>query len=66
MSLQYDSLHDALVSLADDQSRYADDVSRFVERVNDRFQTEERLIAELRDDLHALANRLEALTRAAS
>lgn len=66
MSLQYDSLHDALVSLADDQSRYADDVARFVERVNDRFQTEERLIAELRDDLHALANRLEALTRAAS
>ena len=66
MSLQYDSLHDGIVALGASQERYADAVQRLAESVEERFATEERLYAELRDDLHALANRLEALTRAAS
>ena len=68
MSLLYDSLHDALLNLADEQSRYADDVTRFVQSCEERFKTEERLIAEIRDELHealtALSNRIEAVTRA--
>jgi hypothetical protein len=66
MSLQYDSLHDGIVALGESQEHYAEAVQRLVESVEERFATEERLYAELRDDLHALANRLEALTRAAS
>ena len=53
---------EALQSLRDlgqAQQRFDEGISREVERLwNDH--------AELRDDLHAVANRLEALTRAAS
>ena len=66
MSLQYDALHDGIVRCLEAQGAHNKAVERFVESVEDRFATEERLISELRDDLHALANRLEALTRAAS
>ena len=66
MSLQYDALHDGIVRCLEAQDAHNKAVERFVESVEDRFATEERLISELRDDLHALANRLEALTRAAS
>ena len=66
MNLQYDALHDGIVALGESQERYADAVQRLAESVEERFATEERLYAELRNDLHTLANRLEALTRAAS
>lgn len=66
MSLQYDSLHDGIVRALDAQTKHNEAVERFVQAVDEQFAREERLIAELRDDLHALANRLEALTRAAS
>lgn len=65
-SIQYDALHDALVALGAAQDDYAAGVARLAESVEERFKTEELLYAELRDDLHELANRLEALTRAAS
>ena len=64
MSLQYDSLHEGIVALGESQERYADAVQRMAESVEARFAEEGRIISELRDDLHALANRLEALTRA--
>ena len=61
-----DELHDALIRLSEAQDENHAAVQRFVMDVHDRFEAEGRLIDELRDDLHALANRLEALTRAAS
>ena len=63
MSLQYDSLHDALVALQAAQDDYRDTVQRFVTSTAERFAAAERREAELRDDLHAVANRVEALTR---
>ena len=66
MSLQYDSLHDGIVRALESQVELNRGIERFMGAVNAQFEQEERLIAELRDDLHTLANRLEALTRAAS
>lgn len=66
--LAYDSLHDDLIALGESQERYADSVQRMVEAVEARFAEEERLVAEIRDELHeaitALSNRIEALTNA--
>jgi len=58
-----DDVLKALLDLGDAQADHFASVGRFVESVEERFKTEERLIAELRDDLHALANRIEAATR---
>lgn len=66
MSLQYDSLHDALLALQQAQDEHGRAVERFVTSTAERFAVEEVIIAELRDDLHAVANRLETLTRAVS
>ena len=61
-----DELLDALVRLDRAQDDHFAAVQRFSAAVDERFEAEGRLIAELRDDLHALANRVESLTRAAS
>lgn len=66
MSLYYESLHDGIVRALESQDELNRGITRFMEVVNEQFEQEERIIAELRDDLHTLANRLEALTRAAS
>lgn len=60
---EFASLRDALDSLREAQNEYADDVTRFVVSVEERFTTEARLYDELRDDMHALANRVETLVR---
>lgn len=56
-----------VVQALDSQARYNESVTRFVEVVEQRFAEEERLIAEIRDELHealtALSNRIEALHR---
>lgn len=62
--LAYEALHDALVVLGNAQDDHFAAVQRMAESVARRFQEEERIVSELRDNLHALANRVEALTRA--
>lgn len=68
MSLAYDSLHDGLEALRASQDDYFDRVQRMAESMQARFEEEERLIAEIRDELHeaivAMSNRIEAVTRA--
>ena len=61
MSLQYDSLHDGLEALRRDLEDYSETVQRFVTNTAETFAAAERDRAELRDELHAVANRVENL-----
>ena len=63
MSLQFDSLHDGLEALRRDLDSYDESVRRFVTATAEHFAALDRVDAELRDDLHAVAIRVEALTR---
>lgn len=63
MSLQFDSLHDGLEALRADMESYSKSVQHFVEFTTSTFVEAERRECELRDDLHAVANRVESLTR---
>ena len=63
MSLPFDSLHASLEALRRDLDEYSEQVRRFVVASAESVATQDRTISELRDDLHAVANRVESLTR---
>ena len=61
-----DDVYQSILNALEAQSDHNAAVRRFVDVVEQRFEQEERLIAEIRDELHecvtGLSNRLEALT----
>lgn len=57
-------LEDALGELKDSQAHYADSVTRFVLATHQDSRQLWDEIADLRDDLHAVSNRVESLMRA--
>lgn len=63
-SLQYDSLHDGIVRTFDAISRQGEAQQRLNESLSEEVARLWADNAELRDELHAVANRLENLTRA--
>ena len=65
MGLEYDSLHGALEALRHDLDSYRTAVQRYVTLTTEQLAEAERRDAELRDDLHVLANRIEGVTRGA-
>jgi hypothetical protein len=61
---EYESLRNDLDGIAGSMERYAGAVSMFTEAATSEIKRLWADNAELRDDLHAVSNRLEALTRA--
>lgn len=61
-----DDLIASFTRLADSIESYTATVIRFVEAVDQSFVLQEQLTAELRDDLHAVVNRVENLAQAAA
>ena len=61
-----DDLLASFAGLADSLESYHETVNRLVDAVDQSFARQERLTAELRDDLHAVVNRVENLAQAAA
>lgn len=57
------TLADLLRNLTESVDEYQDVVNRMFELHSDRIDLGERISSELRDDLHAVANRVESLIR---
>lgn len=58
------TLTDLLDALKRDLDSYNDTVARFVSSTAATFDLHDGMVAELRDDLYAVANRLESATQA--
>ena len=64
MSADFDSLREDFARTFEAIGRQGDAVARFCDAATDENGRQWQAIADLRDDLHALANRVESLTRA--